>query len=185
MTTCKPWTAATPVLAAALMLGACGGGGSDAKSPDAAQSVSPEQMVQRAKGVIRPEPGLYRSTMEVLAFDVPGAPAAMADRMKQAMGSGSTSEYCLTPQEAEQGWEEMARRSQDGDCTVRQFDVAGGSIDARMTCRAGPGGSMDIALTGEGTPTSADMTMEMTGDMGGMGPVNMRMRVTHRRIGDC
>ena len=175
------------VTAAALMsltLAACGG-----EEPAASgESISTDEVIERAEAAgaeIKPEPGQYRSTMEVQEINIPGAPAQMRDMMKNSMTS-QTSEYCLTQADANKGFEEAARQSQeDMNCTYERFDVAGGDIDARMTCSPQGQGSMTVEMTGTGTSTKSDMTMAMTGDMPGMGEMSMRMRIVNERIGDC
>ena len=176
-----------PVIAATLlplMLAACG-----SEEPAASgEGLSTDEVIERAQAAgadIKPEPGLYRSSVEIQEVSIPGAPAQMRDMMRSAMATQSD-EYCLTEEEAEKGFEEMARQSQnDMNCTFERFDVDGGDIDARMTCSPQGQGSMTVEMTGTGTSTKSDMTMAMTGDMPGMGEMNMRMRIVNERIGDC
>ena len=106
--------------------------------------------------------------------------------MMRSMMEGESHEYCLTEADVEEGFEAMARQSQDGDCTFSKFDVDGGSIDAAMTCRAPEGGGeMAMTMTGTAEPTSSVMDMTMRGNMTGEGESTIRMRTTHERIGDC
>lgn len=171
------------VFAFTLALAACSGG---EESPGSGETISNEEVAERARDVVRPEPGLYRSTVELLEVDVPGAPAGAADMMKGMMGgSNSTTEYCLTQEEVDRGFEEMARNSQSGDCTFERFDAEGGEIDAVMTCTAQGGNTMRMTMQGTGGETSSEMTMSMETEMPGMGTANMRMKATHQRIGEC
>jgi len=166
-------------LAVVLALAACSGGEEQAGS---GETISSEEVAERARGAIKPQPGLYRSTVEVVEVDMPGA----ADMVKRMMGgSNSTSEYCLTPEEADRGFEEMARNSQEGDCSFERFDVDGGRIDAAMNCTANGGAPMRLTLQGTGTTTSSEVAMTMETDMPGMGTANVRMKATHQRIGEC
>jgi len=93
--------------------------------------------------------------------------------------------YCLTQEEADKGFEEMAKESQNGDCTMKRFDIDGGKIDAQMTCLAGGQGEMNITMDGSGTSTSMDMQVTMEGSMPGMGEAKMVLRSKSERIGDC
>ncbi|MGV3555928.1 MAG: DUF3617 domain-containing protein [Croceibacterium sp.] len=143
-------------------------------------------MADRAREVVRPDPGLYRANVELLEIDMPGAPAGMEDNMKRMMGgANSTTEYCLTREDAERGFEEMARNSQKGDCSFERFDADGGRIDAAMTCRGGEGSVMRMTMQGIGGRTSSEMAMSMQTEAPGMGKTTMRMKATHQRIGDC
>ena len=101
------------------------------------------------------------------------------------MMDGQAREYCLTQEDVDKGYEEMARQSQGGDCTFERFDVDGGTIDALMVCAGEQSNAMRMAMTGSATPTSSVMTMTMTGDMTGMGESTLRMKATHERVGDC
>jgi len=169
---------------ATLVLTGCG-------SPDAGdetgggESISVEEVAARAKAnAVRPEPGEYRVSMEVLEVDIPGAPQGTADMMKDMMG-GQTHNYCLRPEDVENGFEEMAKQGQEGDCSFQRFDVAGGDFDAQMTCNAGGQGTMTMTMKGTGTPTSSEVDMTMKGNMTGMGESTIRMKARHDRIGDC
>lgn len=161
----------------------CSGGDQEAGGDEA---ISTEELADRARNVVRPDPGLYRSTVELLEIDMPGAPAGMEDTMKRMMGgANSTTEYCLTREDAERGFEEMAKKSQEGDCSFERFDADGGRIDAAMTCRSGEDNVMRMTLKGTGGRTSSEMTMSMQTEAPGMGKATMRMKATHQRIGDC
>ncbi|ALE16126.1 hypothetical protein AMC99_00823 [Altererythrobacter epoxidivorans] len=169
----------------ALALAACGEEASDV-SPDEGEAISVEEAVKRAEGAaIKPEPGQYRVSMEVLEIDIPGAPPQAAAMMRDMMGSQSH-EYCLKPEDVEKGFEETVRQSQkDSNCTFSKFDVDGSSIDAKMTCTGEGQGTMTMELQGEGSPTRSVMEMTMQGNMTGMGDSTIRMKTTHERIGDC
>ena len=103
--------------------------------------------------------------------------------MRQALGA-QTHEYCLTPQEADQSFAEMAKRSQDGSCTTDSYEANGNRFQAALTCQS-QAGTMRMTMEGTGTPTTSDITMAMNGDFGGMGPASLRMKLTNQRIGDC
>ncbi len=169
------------IAAVVLLAASCGNSGADA---DGDGQISMEEATAEAQSsAIRPEPGQYRAVVELISVDIPGAPPQVVDMMKQSMAQ-QTTEYCLTPEEAERGFEEMARQSNEGNCTFDRFDVDGGSIDAAMTCNQ-DGQNMSMTMQGTGTSTSSDMTMTMNGDIPGMGSMAMTMNVEHERIGDC
>lgn len=168
----------------ALSLSACGS--ADDSGTDASGNLSSEEVADRASEAIRLEPGQYRATGELVSIDIPGAPAQVLEMMKQSMsGQNTTSEYCLTAEEAAKGYEEMARNSGQGECSFSRFDVDGGDIDAEMTCKSAGGEDARMTLAGTGTSTSSDMTMTMEMTIPEMGKGTMVMRAQHQRIGDC
>jgi hypothetical protein len=168
---------------AALALAACSSGDPDADG-DGAISMSEAAEEAERSGLIRPDPGMYRVEMAVLEVDLPGAPPQAIEMMKDMMG-GQSHQYCLTAEDAEKGFEEMARQSQDGECTFERFDADGGDIDARMVCELEGQGTTTMTMTGSATRTSSQMEMTMQGDVPGMGESTMKMRSTQQRIGDC
>lgn len=177
----------TLVLAlSSLALASCGGD-SDGTTADSgpSENLSAEEVAERTRDSgIKPEPGQYRVSMEVLEVSIPGAPQGAADMMRSMMG-GQTHQYCLTQDEVDEGFENMARQSQEGDCTFDRWDINGGDFDGKMTCDVPGQGAMTMTMTGTGSPTRSEVNMTMQGDMAGMGQSTIRMKATHERIGDC
>ncbi len=167
---------------AALALAGCGDSADDAATGD---TLTTAEVAEIASNAIKPEPGLYRATMTVSEVDIPGAPQGALDMMKQAM-EGHSHEYCMSQEDVEKGFEEMARQSQESDdCAFEKFDVDGGSIDAKMSCKSGDVGTVNMSLQGKATPTSSEMDMTMVGNMTGMGESTIRMTAKHEKIGEC
>ena len=173
-------------LAAAAILSACGG---DADT-DNDGKISSEEVVAEAAGAITPKPGLYRTSYEVLEFTMPGMPDSVREQMQAQMGKTSgmsgSSTSCLTQAEVdENGAEQMAKNMARGDCTVARFDVSGGALSAEMTCKAAGGAASHVVMDGQMTSTSSTMTMTNETDMAGMGKMQMKVRASSERIGDC
>ena len=177
-----PLAKLSATLAASLVLTACGSSDPDTDG-DGTISMEEAQASMEASGAVKPQPGQYRASVELVDFQVPGAPPNAKDMM-QGMFQRSF-EYCLTPEDAENGFEEMARSSQDGDCSFESFEANGNDIDAVMVCSGTGMGNMRVTLDGSGSETSSVMTMSMQGNMGGQGEGSMTMRTRHERIGDC
>jgi hypothetical protein len=172
-------------LASAILLAACGG--SADTNDDGA--ISEEEVVAEAAGMVRPQPGEYRTTYELLEFDMPGLPEAVRAQMHAQMGGAAgmvqPMTYCLTPEEAEaNGAEQMAKRMAEGDCTVARFDASGGSVSAEMQCSGADGTTTHVTMDGQMTATSSAMTMAAEVDRQGQ-KVTTKSRVTTQRIGDC
>lgn len=179
-------------LAAPALLAACGGeteeagdsgAGADAGA-DAGGELSMGEVAERAReGTVRPQPGQYRTEVELVDLDIPGAPPQAAEMMRSSMAQ--TNEFCLTEEDVEEGFRQLASQPQGGDCSFSKFDVDGGAIDAAMSCSNPGGGAINITMQGTGGETSSEFTMKMTGNLGGTGEGSMTMKQTSERIGDC
>lgn len=167
---------------AALALSACGDPGPDTDA-DGTISMDEAQAEIERSDALKPQAGQYRATMELVELEAENAPPQAVDMMKQMMSRSF--EYCLTQEEADRGFEQMARESQDDSCTFDRFDVEGGDIDAIMNCEGEGGETMRMTMSGTGTETTSDMTMKMEGNIPGQGEGRITMRTQHERIGDC
>lgn len=152
---------------------------------DSGEEISLNEVQEKiASEQIKPQAGQYRSSAKLVSIDIPGAPPQLAEMMGKAM-EAQTSEYCLTQEQVDKGFEEMAKESQQGDCSFQKFDMEGGNIDAVMTCKAQNDAQMQVAMTGKGTETSMDMTMTLEGEAPQVGKMKMVMQSKQERIGDC
>jgi hypothetical protein len=169
-------------LIAGFAFAACGD-----NAPDEPKTV--EQVAKEAARIEGPQPGLYRSSVKLVSYDMPGAPPQMADMMNQRMNglNSKPTEYCLTPEEAKGGFEEMLRKGQQGKCTFQKFEAGTNTIDASMTCETGPGVTSTVAMKGTISATASKLDMEMAQNNPGVpgGRISMKMHVENERIGDC
>lgn len=161
---------------------------SGAEVADAApEGMGTEEIVAAMKDGVRPLPGQYSSKVELVDLDMPGMPADQLGQMKSMMAGSmaKVTSYCLTKEQAEKGFEEMARNAQD-NCKVESFDVDGGKFSGRMRC-SGEGSEGTMTMTGTGTETGSDMQMAMDMNSASLpgGKMAMKMHVTTQRIGDC
>ncbi len=174
------------VATASFALVACGGGSS--ADADGDGEITMAEAAAKTEDMVRPQPGKYRATVEFVDVEMPGAPQQVQDMMRSMFDRGpQTHEYCLTAEEAEQGFEEMARQSQESgsDCTFEKFEAEGGSIDAIMNCNAEGQGAARMTLQGTGGETSSQMTMTMVGEGPDGQSMEMTMKSSQERIGDC
>ncbi|MEL6528639.1 MAG: DUF3617 domain-containing protein [Pseudomonadota bacterium] len=154
---------------AAMGVALAGCGGNDVTTADAdtdndgAVSIDEAVQVAEASGM-QPQAGKYRASTKVAGVD-------------------TDVEYCITPEEAEAGFEGMMKEGQQGDCSYEKFELAGNDLDAVMVCKM-DGGSMRMEMDGTVSPTSSDLDMKMSGNMAGMN-VDMTVKSKHERIGDC
>lgn len=164
---------------AAFLVAACSGGGTADTDGDGA--VSTAEAAGAAANMPKPEAGMYRATITMTGIEIPGMPDNMAGH---GGGMETTSEYCLTPEDVAQGYEEMMKRGQNGSCSYERFDVAGGKLDAVMLCQTDQGAArMEMKGTAGATTSEFDAKMKM--DLDGMGNGTMRFTAKHERIGDC
>ena len=172
-------------LAAAILLAACGGGDPDA---DGDGALSEEELAAEAAGLVQPEPGQYRASLELLEFDAPGMPPEAKEQMEQIFASGLAegNTFCMTEADVAQGGpEEMVKNLAEGDCTMNSFNVSGNTVVADMQCPGQGGGTSKVRMEGQMRADGSTMTMDMEQDVPNVGATTMKMRVTSERIGDC
>ncbi len=177
----KPIMTLVAVLTPAFALAGCSGG-EEAASSDAA-----EEMAAAAAEGPQPQPGQYRTTAELLEFNVPGAPPEAADMMRSAFSQGAAegNTYCLTPEQAATSREDMLKNMAESDCTVSRFDMSAGRFDAALSCPSGQGVAGNVTMTGTMSETGSDMEMAFTTEVPGAGTATIRMHMVSERIGDC
>lgn len=172
-------TIAVPLLTA-LALAGC------SKEPDSPKT--PEQVKVEAQQLTKPEPGQYRSTVKVTNFSIPGMPAAQAERMKGLFSaSGKSTEFCLSPADANKGFEEFSKRMAQGNCSYDRFSATAGTLDAKLTCQTGRGMTGTYQMHGSFSATGSQIAMKVNQSTPGMTVAGMVMEaeVTNQRIGDC
>lgn len=176
---------ALPLLAGLALTAALAACGSGEKTPAPGKTVSAEQVAARAQGAVRPQAGKYRSSMELLDFAMPGMPDAAKAQMRQAFASGLAqgNEFCMTAEQADP--RQMLQNMAESKCTFSKFDVDGGKVDAQMSCTGDDGIASTVQMQGQMTADSSTMTMAMERTMQGVGKMQMKMRVTSQRIGEC
>jgi hypothetical protein len=104
--------------------------------------------------------------------------------MKKTMARTDSSESCLT--------EADVRKPKEGffagankNCTYDHFTMAGGTIDAAMTCKDG-GATSTMTIKGSYSPdnyrATSTMALKNSASPGGM---TIKASVDAKRIGDC
>ncbi|MDE8650184.1 DUF3617 domain-containing protein [Novosphingobium album (ex Liu et al. 2023)] len=188
--------AVAAVLAGSFALGACGS--KDTPRDDATQ-VAPETQVaptstapasETAESVaakvaaarIEPRPGRWEVSMQIRDIDIPGLPPEMKDMMKGRMSVMHNTATCLTAQEAARPRTGFFKPGND-DCTYQHFDMAGGRVDAAMTCED-RGMTQTMRMSGTYGEESYDIAIESDGRIEGR-PMSMDMVIRSRRVGEC
>lgn len=165
--------------AAATLVAGCSGGDADADG-DGKVSMAEARDQAKAQGVM-PEPGQYRATITMTGMEIPGMPAGMANH---GAGATTTTEYCLTEKDVADGFEEMMKRGQNGDCSYEKFALDDGKLDAVMVCKTEQGDAR-MTMNGTATPTSSQFDASMKMNVPEMGEGTMSFTAKHERIGDC
>lgn len=172
--------------AAMLALAACSGGdkaGEGGNGSTAATGSGGSGNGGPAAAGMSLQPGEWEMKMEVLNVKAEGLPSTMAESMKSQ--AGSVNRTCMTPEEAKGPKGDIFAGDKSGSCKSEGFKWADGRIQGKTTC-PGQGGSGETVMTMSGTysPQNIDMNMKTQLDMMGK-PMEMEMRVSGRRVGEC
>ncbi|MFB0610852.1 DUF3617 domain-containing protein [Aurantiacibacter poecillastricola] len=156
---------------------------------DEAQPLSKETIAERAARLTAPQPGLYRTTSELVNFELPNAPPPEAERMRHRFGfvEPQVAEACLTAEEAARGFLPLLDAMQDGTCQFIRFDTGETSLDALMQCESANGTISQAEMTGE-TSTSAsslETRIEQRGEGLPGGEMRFTLLVETMRLGSC
>jgi hypothetical protein len=168
-------------IAALLALSACGS--SDDEATDAAGGGD----IAVSEDGPMPQPGQYRTTAELVEFNMPSAPPEAAQIMQQAFSQGAmeANSYCLTPEQASTSREDMLKSMAESNCTVDTFTMAGGRINATLSCPTGQGVSGQVTMAGTMNESGSDIEMSFTTQVPDMGDATIRMRMKSERVGEC
>lgn len=175
------------LLAPALLLAGCNKGVE-------MKNASVEQVAEAAKDAKFIDPGQWTSTTEIVSVNLDGLPAAqqkMGEAMtKQMVGRKQTAQNCVTEEEAKKPAAGLFAGGDASACTYDNFKMAGGKLDATMTCKGkGPGaGTMHMTMAGDyaGDTYNVDVEMKMEGGQGMPGSgMTIKARNAGKRIGEC
>ena len=129
-------------------------------------------------------PGKWSSTVTIDEIDMPGVPPGFAAKMKDGMKAARNVESCVTPEQAKKPKGDFFA-GVDKNCRYVHFEMAGGKIDAALTCSHGEM-VQKMTMAGNYAPEQYDMAMNVR--MEGAGPqagTTMKMRVEAKRVGEC
>ena len=168
-----------------LALAACGG--NDEAAEGAGETAAAEAVMA--------QPGEYRTTATLADLNVPSADAGQLEQIRAILSEGLAEgkTFCLAAQDAEAAGRELAKQLAEGDCSVEEFALNGGNMDASMMCTIdlGEGRTSEGPVSVEGTvrEQSSSMTVAMDQVMPGAGgsdmTANMTIRMDSQRIGEC
>ncbi|HWK35284.1 DUF3617 domain-containing protein [Sphingomonas sp.] len=174
------------ILLAPIALAACNQGPSVTATNASAGEVA-AKVEAATGGAAFVSPGQWKGTMTVSDVQIPGAPPAMAEQMKKGMGEPHSFVTCLTPEDVQKPKEKFFGDAAAGDCRYNRFTMAGGTIDAEMTC-AQSGQERTTKMTGSYSPNAYKMVVQSTGKAAPGNPVSgmtMTMAIDSQRTGAC
>ena len=168
-----------------LVLAACGG--NDEAAEGAGETASAEAVMA--------QPGEYRTTATLAELTIPGASNEQLEQFRgivsEGLADGKT--FCLAAQDAEAAGRELAKQLAEGDCSVEEFALNGGNMDASMMCSIplpdGQSANGPVSVEGTVREQSSSMTVAMDQVMptndGSEMTANMTIRMDSQRIGEC
>lgn len=167
---------------AAMLVAGCGDGeggqiGADAPTLAEAQAEIAE--------LDRPKPGEYSQKVEITRLDMPGAPDGMEEQVRRLIETSAQRSYCLSPEDAERGFEQMYRKvTEEENCAYETFEVSGGKINAVLNCEGREGGTARFTMNGaiSASGSIVEIALDQSGGSRAMG---LGMTMTSQRIGEC
>jgi hypothetical protein len=135
------------------------------------------------------QPGLWQGTMTIEEMEIPGLPPEAQAHMKAQTGNANAFTNCVTEEDVKNNkafftGDEM----RESNCKYDRFDLAGGKVDAAMSCDQGQAGKLAMTMTGSYSPDRYEMAMTSRAE-GAPGPgmtgMTMKMKVDAKRIGAC
>lgn len=147
-----------------------------------------EEPKKTESGLIKREPGAWKTDIKLVRLDMPGAPKEVVDGMTAMMGRLKGIETCLTPEQAAK--EDIAKAlaqapGEKGECAFSTKEVNGGNLNVVMTCTdAASKETMTITTKGTVTAKSSNVRMTMEGKQGGM-PMTLELDAANNWTGAC
>jgi Protein of unknown function (DUF3617) len=130
-------------------------------------------------------PGRWESTVTIKEVSMPGLPPEATAQMKAQMGKSQSVISCVTEADVKKPSADFFAGGASKDCRYDRFAMAGGKVDAAMTCNRG-GASQKMKMTGSYSPESYNMAMEsQASGAGAPGTMTMKMEMAATRAGEC
>ncbi len=132
---------------------------------------------------MNPQPGRWQASLKIESMDMPGMPAQAKEAMNKSLSATQSYFTCLTPEDANKPNAEFFQRTAK-NCKYDHFTMAGGKIDAEMTCGEG-GVSTKMKMLGSYAGDMYDLKVSSQGEMQKGMPMTMTMSIASRRVGEC
>lgn len=174
---------------AAFALTACGGGATDADADGDGTITQDEAAAAVAEAQINP--GQWENTVEFVDVELDASALREEARgflgpvLESMKGQISTTQKCVTPEEASRPAASMFSGDENANCEYDKFEFSGGSIDLEMTCTDPSGVTSNITSAGTYSPDEFDMDMTIAIEGSEMGNMKIIASGNGRRTGDC
>ncbi|APE28161.1 DUF3617 domain-containing protein [Aurantiacibacter gangjinensis] len=169
-------------LAAAFALAACGNN-ADEELTDEALSAEEVGAAMNDNGTML-QPGEYTTSMELVSFEMPTASSIDMEALQAAFEEGAANQASFCATEA-MDRESLISAMTDNSCDITRITAEGNDLDLAMTCDAEDGPQGRITLAGTMEETSADLEMQFSQPIEGIGDADVTARISARRTGDC
>lgn len=135
-----------------------------------------------------PRPGQYRTTLELVLFEVAGVPEDRWQPAREAFveGLASGNDFCLAPaSSAAEQRRSMVEHLAEAQCRFERFEASGATVSATMSCTREGTGDGKVTLDGRIWSENADLNMALDHDVTGLGPTRIVVHAQSARVGDC
>jgi len=135
-----------------------------------------------------PRPGQYRTTLELVLFEVPGAPEEQLAPVREAFVEELTAgnDFCLAADPTGDTLRRnMVENLAEGDCTFGRFQATGPTVSATLTCTREATDRGRVTIDGRIWVENADLNMNLEQNFAGLGPTRIVVRARSARVGDC
>ena len=135
----------------------------------------------------QPRAGLYRTALQLIEFEVPGASEDQTRSMREAFAEdlASGNDFCLAPDPAGAALDrELLERIAEGECTFGRFDRSGAAIRTVMLCTRDTTVGSQVTMDGRIWSENADLDMILEQELE-TGVTRIRARAQSARVGDC
>ena len=174
------------LLAPAILLSACNKGVE-------MKNASVEDVAEATKDAHFIKAGQWSTTSEIVSVNLEGLPAEAqkmgASISKSMIGRKNSFESCVTEAQSKKPATDLFAGGDKGNCAYDKFSMAGGKIDAVMSCTSPNGpGKVTMSMNGDyGDDAYAiNVAMKMPGSPGMPGSgMTMTAKNSGKRTGEC
>ncbi len=148
-------------------------------------NASIEEVASATASLEKPAAGQWKTDTRLVSFDAGADKTPMAAAMRDQVGDTSTTEACLTEEEAAKPLFGDLSTAAGANCRFRRFTLKGEQLDAEMACRNAGGETLTVSQKGHYSPNAVDLTATVR--RGGVAAQagGMVTRITAKRTGDC
>ncbi|WP_375272296.1 DUF3617 domain-containing protein [Sphingomonas sp.] len=143
------------------------------------------EVASATASIEKPVAGQWRTDTRLVSFDAGADKTPTAAAIREQVGDTSTTEACLTDEEAAKPLFGDLSTAAGANCRFRRFTLKGEQLDAEMACRNAGGETLTVSQKGRYSPSAVDLTATVR--RGGVAAQagGMVTRIVAKRTGDC